>query len=68
MRHFVTHFSIFFRKHAKSDAFDDGDPAVLVRLGAVLDATELVVELQAPRAGLAVAKLVGLAVFGVVNA
>ena len=33
-----------------------------------MDATEFVVKLQAPRAGLAVAKLVRLAVFGVIDA
>lgn len=58
MRHLVTHFFNLFSKAPKSDAFDDGDPAEFVRLGTVLDATELVVQLQAPRAGLAVAKLV----------
>lgn len=68
MRHPVTHFFILFSKAPESDAFDDGDPAVFIRLGAILDATELVVQLQAPRAGLSVAELVGLAVLGVVDA
>ena len=58
MRHFVTHFFILFSRGLKSDAFDDGNPAEFVGLGAVLDATELVVKLLAPRAGFAIAKLV----------
>ena len=64
----VTHFLELFSKAIELKAFDDGRPTKFVGLGAVLDATELVVELQAPRAGRAVAKLVRLAVFGIVDA
>lgn len=58
MRHWVTHFFKIFEKLSKSESFDDCGPAKLVRLSAVLDATEFVVKLLAPRARFAVAKLV----------
>ena len=68
MHHIVVHFFKLFSKALESEAFDDSRPTEFVRFGAVLDTTELVVELQAPRTRFAIAKLVRLAVFGVVDA
>ena len=68
MRHCCDAFFCGKPKTFRLNSFDDSNPAVFIGLGAVLDTTELVVQLQAPRTGFAVAKRVGLAVFGVVNA
>ncbi len=66
MRHNVAHFFIQSRKHL-SDTLNDGDPAKFIRLGAILDATELVVQLLAPRTWLAVTEGVGLAGLRIVD-
>ena len=67
MRHIVTHFFDFAKVDRESDTLDHPGPAELIRLSAVLDATELVVKLQAPRTGFAIAKLVRLAILGIVD-
>ena len=64
----VTHFFEDNRKTFYLEAFDDSNPAVLVGLSAILDTTEFVVQLEAPRTRFAIAELVGLAVFGIVDA
>ena len=68
MRHCCDAFFCGKSKTFRLNPFDDGNPAVFIGLGAILNATELVVQFEAPRAGLAVAELVGLAVLGVVDA
>ena len=67
MRHCCDAFFCGKSKTFQLNPFDNGNPAVFVGLGAILDTTELVVQLETPRAGFAVAKLVGLAVLGVVD-
>lgn len=54
MRQFLAHFFKNIKSFNLSDAFNDGNPAEFIGLGAILNATKLVVKLLAPRTWLAV--------------